>query len=98
MERRGAGRERLHVTVQWPGRPEGDDRASRKRSLRDRLQEALAPHPEVDVDWDTVSLSGQTVEAEISAEGVDATVQELEAKGLRVDAVVDTQVIQDPET
>ena len=45
------------------------------------------------VDWDSLSLSAQTVEAALDAEHADSAVADLEALGLRVDPIVDRQIL-----
>jgi hypothetical protein len=44
----------------------------------------------VQVDWNSLSLSAQTVEAVLDAE---SAIADLEALGLRVDPVVDRQIL-----
>ena len=53
----------------------------------------LEPDPRVQVDWDSLSLSAQTVEAALDAEHADSAVADLEALGLRVDPIVDRQIL-----
>jgi hypothetical protein len=47
----------------------------------------------VHVDWDSISLSAQTVEATIEARYADSAVADIQARGLRVDPVVDRRVV-----
>lgn len=90
----GAGLEFVPITVQWRGaRPPGDDRSTRKANLRQALEVALSSHPAVDVDWGSVSLSAQTVEGHVPFDQLDAVVEELQDGGLRVDVVIDRQVV-----
>ena len=91
----GPGRRRaVHVSIQWRGaRPAGGTRADRKAALAARLRSVLEPHPRVHVDWDSVSLAAQTVEALLDGDHAESTVADLEALGLRVDPVVDRQIV-----
>ena len=45
------------------------------------------------VDWNSLSLSAQTVEAALGAEDAESAIADLEALGLRVDPVVDRQIL-----
>ena len=45
------------------------------------------------VDWNSLSLSAQTVEAALDAEDAESAIADLEALGLRVDPVVDRQIL-----
>jgi len=47
----------------------------------------------VHVDWNSLSLAAQTVEAVLDAEHADSTVADLEALGLRVDPIIDRQIV-----
>ncbi|HEY7816210.1 MAG TPA: hypothetical protein VIC62_23390 [Nakamurella sp.] len=85
---------RTPVSVQWRGRP--DARASRTRrreSLATHLRQVLDGEPSVDVWWDTLSLSAQTVEAMVDTAEYDRVVADLQSRGLRVDEVTDRQVV-----
>jgi len=44
-------------------------------------------------DWDSLSLSAQTVEAFLDADHADSAKARLEALGLRVDPIVDRRII-----
>lgn len=88
--------EPVPVTVQWRGhRPEGPDRPSRKAALRRQLERALSSHPGLEVDWNTVSISGQTVEVQVPPGALAAIVDELSAEGLRVDVAADRQIVEE---
>jgi RNA 3'-terminal phosphate cyclase len=87
--------DRVTITVQWRGsRPGGDSRATRKVRLSDRLHEILDEHPDLDVDWGSVSLSAQTVEATVARERLARAADALQDQGLRVDEVVDRQIVE----
>lgn len=84
----------VHVSIQWRGaRPAGDSRADRKAALAAELRPLLEPDPRVQVDWNSLSLSAQTVEAALGAEDAESAIADLEALGLRVDPVVDRQIL-----
>ncbi len=89
------GRRRpVYVSIQWRGaRPAGRTRADRKAALAAELQELLEPDPRVHVDWNSLSLAAQTVEAVLEAEHAASTVADLEALGLRVDPIIDRQIV-----
>lgn len=85
---------RTPVSVQWRGRPDtGANRTRRKELLAARLRRVLDDEPSLDVWWDTLSLSAQTVEALVDTAEFDRVVVELKSRGLRVDEVVDRQVV-----
>jgi hypothetical protein len=80
--------------VQWRGTaPAGRTRADRRAALAAELRAVLEPHPRVHVDWGSLSLAAQTVEALLDADQVTSTVADLEARGLRIDPVVDRQIV-----
>jgi hypothetical protein len=84
----------VHVSIQWRGpRPAGSSRADRKAALAAELRPLLEPDPRVHVDWDSISLAAQTVEATLDARHADSAVADLQAQGLRVDPVVDRKII-----
>lgn len=86
--------DRTALSVQWRGhRPLGDTRAERRAGLTAQLRDVLLRHREVLVDWRSVSLAAQTVEVSVGAEVLARTVAALEADGLRVDPVVDRQIV-----
>ena len=90
----GGDQERTILSIQWRGeRPQGDTRAERRDVLAERLAGALRVHPEVTVDWSSLSLASQTVEIAVDSAYLGRTVRSLEAEGLRVDAVVDRQIV-----
>jgi hypothetical protein len=85
---------RTPVSVQWRGRPDADvNRAGRRQLLAANLHRALDDDSSIDVLWDTLSPSGQTVEALVDATEFDRIVAELQSRGLRVDEVVDRQAV-----
>ena len=83
---------RTPVSVQWRGRPEGG-RARRAQVLAAGLHAALDEESAVDVRWDTLSPSAQTVEALVDSDEFDRVVADLRSRGLRVDEVVDRQAV-----
>ena len=85
---------RTPVSVQWRGRPDaGVGRDGRRQVLSTELHRALDDERSLDVRWDTLSLSAQTVEALVDTDDFDRIVAELQSRGLRVDEVVDRQVV-----
>lgn len=85
---------RTPVSVQWRGHADlGGTRARRREALAAHLKRALDREPSVDVRWDSLSLSGQTVEALVDTAQFDRVVADLRSHGLRVDQVVDRQVV-----
>ena len=85
---------RTPVSVQWRGRPDtGVSRARRAEALAGHLRAVLDAEPSVDVWWDTLSLSAQTVEALVDTAEFDRVVADLHSQGLRVDEVIDRQVV-----
>jgi hypothetical protein len=80
--------------VQWrDGAAPGSTRGHRRELLAAQLRRALAGEPSVDVRWDTLSVSGQTVEAQVDDAEFDRVVSDLRARGLRVDQVLDRHVV-----
>ena len=86
---------RTPVSVQWRGRPDaaGASRTRRRELLATHLRQVLDGEPSVDVWWDTLSLSAQTVEAMVDTAEYDRVVADLQSRGLRVDEVTDRQVV-----
>lgn len=85
---------RTPVSVQWRGRAEvGTTRAGRRQLLAAHLRGVLDGERSVDVCWDTLSVSGQTVEAQVDNAEFDRVVSALRSRGLRVDQMVDRQVV-----
>ena len=101
--RRDAGRastpglgdtDRVTITVQWRWpQPSSDSRTARKEKLVHRLHELLDEHADLEIDWSSVSLSAQTVEATVPRDQLATAAGELEDRGLRVDEVVDRQIV-----
>jgi hypothetical protein len=92
--RQEGDRERTILSVQWRGeRLEGDTRAERRAVLIERLAATLQRHAAVSVDWSSLSLAAQTVQITVDKAYLERTLRALEADGLRVDAVVDRQVL-----
>lgn len=86
--------DRTTLSVQWRGpAPVDESRAHRRGVLAAQLRAVLRHHPGVKVDWDTLSLSAQTVEVAVRTEQLARTVAELRADGLRPDVVVDRQIV-----
>jgi len=85
---------RMPVSVQWRGRSNAvAGRTRRKEVLVTQLHRVLDGEPSVDVWWDTLSLSAQTVEATVDPAEFDRVVADLQSHGLRVDEVTDRQVV-----
>lgn len=85
---------RTPVSVQWRGHAEaGTTRVRRRELLAAHLRGLLDGEQSVDVCWDTLSVSGQTVEAQVDDAEFDRVVAELRSRGLRVDQMVDRQII-----
>lgn len=85
---------RTPVSVQWRGSTEvGGTRARRRELLAAHLRGLLGDERSVDVCWDTLSVSGQTVEAQVDDAEFDRVIAELRSRGLRVDQVLDRQVV-----
>jgi hypothetical protein len=85
---------RTPVSVQWRGRPDaGGTRTRRREVLATQLRQVLDGQPSVDVWWDTLSLSAQTVEVMVDTAEFDRVVADLQSRGLRVDEVSDRQVV-----
>ena len=85
--------DRVTITVQWrESQPPGGSRAARRVLLAERLHEILDEHPDLAVDWSSISLAAQTVEATVPRDQLATAADELEERGLRVDEVVERQV------
>ena len=88
-----AGRRPVHVTIQWrAAKPSGQTRADRKAALAAGFRALLASAEHVRVDWDSVSVTAQTVEAFLDPDHAQSAKAALQALGLRVDLVVDRQI------
>ena len=84
----------VHVSIQWrAARPAGSSRADRKAAFAADFRTLLGAAEHVYVDWDSLSLSAQTVEAFLDADHADSAKARLEALGLRVDPIVDRRII-----
>ena len=89
-----SGNQPVHVSVQWRvGRPAGRTRADRKAALAAEFRALLGTAEHIHVDWDSLSLAAQTVEALLDADYASSVTARLEALGLRVDPVIDRQII-----
>ncbi|HET8970389.1 MAG TPA: hypothetical protein VFN19_04955 [Candidatus Nanopelagicales bacterium] len=85
---------RTPVSVQWRGRPDaGASRTRRRELLATHLRQVLDGEPSVDVWWDTLSLSAQTVEVMVDTAEYDRVVADLQSRGVRVDEVTDRQAV-----
>ena len=68
--------------MQWRGAaPAGHTRGDRRAALAAELRAVLEPDPRVHVDWSSLSLAAQAVEALLDADQVTSTVADLEARG-----------------
>lgn len=91
-----SGSEVIPASIMWPRRLEGS-RDERRQVLRQALEDVVArmtqAAPEVTVDWGTMSVSGQTVDALLPVHTYDALRADLEQDGVRVDPLIDRQVV-----
>ena len=90
-----SGGKGVRVTLQLPSGfqllPRGDRRERLKTEFRRILQSVPVLMGTADVE--TISLWGETVEAVVPVEVYDDVLDQLDRQGVRVDPVVDVQVI-----
>lgn len=80
--------------MQWRGAlPSSTSLDDRKAGLHQRLKTATADIANLSLDWDSVSMAAQTVQGVIDADQADRTIADLERRGLRVDRIVDRQIV-----
>lgn len=80
--------------MHWPGElPTGLGWAARRRTIHAALHAALVEVPHVRTEWGSLTVAAQMVVVSVPTVEVDAVVTRLEARGLRVDPLVERQVI-----
>ena len=85
---------RTPVSVQWRGDAiTGGSREHRRADLAANLRRVLADEASMDVSWETMSLAAQTVDALVDNAEFDRVVADLQERGLRVDQVLERQVV-----
>lgn len=95
LEALESGAKGVRVSLQCPGAPAPGSRAERRASLEQQfatIAEGLTSKG-ARVDLDTISVSAQTVEAVLPVDGYDDVKHDLEQNGIRVDPVVDRQIV-----
>ena len=95
ISRLSTGEEGVRVSLQYKPRLDEPSRSVRRDILHREFQKiASEGAPEgTRVDLESLSVSGQTVEAVLPAQHYDRLVNDLEQREVRVDALFDRQVI-----
>ncbi len=90
-----SGAKGVRVSLQCPGAPSPGSRAERRASLEQQfstIADNLASKG-ARVEMGTISVSAQTVEAVLPVDDYDDVKHDLEENGIRVDPVVDRQIV-----
>lgn len=95
ISRLETGQEGVHVSLQYKPRLEDPSRSARRDILQREFQKiATEVVPEgAEVRLESLSISGQTVEAVLPLGDYDRVVDDLEQREVRVDALVDRQIV-----
>lgn len=95
LSRTSKGEEGVRVSLQYKPRLEEPSRSARReilqRAFRKVASEVLARGLECDLK--SLSVSGQTVQAVLPVRDYESLVDELEQKDIRVDALLDQQIV-----
>ncbi len=98
ISRLSTGAEGVRVSLQYKPRLGEPSRSARRDILQREFQKiASESAPEgTQVDLSSLSVSGQTVEAVLPVEHYDRVVSDLEQREIRVDELIDRQVVPEP--
>jgi hypothetical protein len=90
-----AGRPAVRVSLQYQHRFEEPSRDARRRLLSDAFEPIARwlESNDAHVDLDSLSVSGQTVEALLPIDDYDELTSKLQHHDVRVDQLVDRQVV-----
>lgn len=83
----------VRVSLQTQGPLPAGSRAERRACLHQKFTQLAETLKEARVDLDTISVSAQTVEAVLPVDQYDDMKQSLEDEGIRVDPVVERQIV-----
>lgn len=92
------GKEGVRVSLQYKPRLDEPSRGARRDILHREFEKIAAECAQegTQVDLGSLSVSGQTVEAVLPVEAYDRLVNDLEQKDVRVDDLIDRQVLPEP--
>jgi hypothetical protein len=95
FEELGDGRRGVRVTLQVQARFSERDRKVRRALLRSEFEKAAAIiEPDGGkLDFDSISVSGQTAEAVLPVDVLDVLESKLTAEDVRIDALIDRQIL-----
>jgi len=91
-----SGRDAIRLSLGYTGRISGETIGERREELTRILSDAvdgLPLHADADIDWDHLSVSGQTLQVLVPLDEVADVEDAAVARGLRVDAVRRDQVL-----
>ena len=89
------GKKGVHVSLQYQEQLKITSRAERRKYLQvqfSQLAEVLIQQG-AQVDFETMSVSGQTIEAALPLEHYEEIVEKLTKQDFRVDPVIDQQIV-----
>jgi hypothetical protein len=91
----GGGRVGVPVSLQYEARLEEPSRTTRRDVLRRRFEQIEQQLARVGakVDLGSISVSGQTVDAVLPADSIETIESALRAQHVRVDPLIDRQVV-----
>ena len=89
------GKKGVPASLQYRGKLNSRSRAERKNELKEALGKAIELVRSVggEVDADSVSVSGQTIDSVIPADDYERVRKHLESEGMRLDLLVREQVL-----
>jgi hypothetical protein len=95
ISRLSTGEEGVRVSLQYKRRLEDPSRAVRRDILNKEFQKIASECAAegTDVDLGSLSVSGQTVEAVLPVQHYDRLVNDFERREIRVDDLVDRQIV-----
>lgn len=87
----------VHVSLQYQETLTEGSRRQRKQMLSDQFGQLAFVVGIEEIDYESISVSAQTVEAAIPLENYDRLIATLAELGFRVDPVVEVQILPEDE-
>lgn len=91
-----SGDKAVRVTLQHKSKLHETSRELRKNELIKRFKQIqkLIGHDLIEIDFDSLSLSAQTIEANLLFKKFDECEKDLENQNIRIDILIDREIIQ----
>jgi len=87
----------VHVSLQYEQTLKGGSRTERRQLLVDQFGQLAFAVGIEEIDFESISVSAQTIEAAIPLENYDNLITALGELGFRVDPVIEIQILPDEE-